>query len=146
MRQSKSEVYLHFVWATLKREAFMTAAIERVVYRCIGSEAHRLGCTVLAIGGMPDHVHLCLKLPARLAVSHLMNQVKGVSSRFVHDRLSADLPFQWQEGYAAFSVGPNQVKAVTTYIENQKQHHLDNTLHSRWEETDEEYLPVVKTP
>ena len=118
MRQSKTEVYLHLVWATLRREAFVTAEIERAVYRCIASEAHRLGCAVLAIGGMPDHVHLCLKLPASVPVSKLMNQVKGVSSHFVHDQLSPDLPFQWQEGYAAFSVGRNQVKSVIAYVEN----------------------------
>ena len=146
MRQSKSEIYLHIVWATLKREAFVTPDIERAVYRCIGSEAQHLGCTILAIGGMPDHVHLCLKLPTRVAVSNLMNQVKGVSSHFVHDRLSPDLPFQWQEGYGVFSVGPNQIKPVIAYIENQKQHHLDGTLHSRWEETDEEYEPSREEP
>ncbi len=144
MRQSKSEIYIHLVWATLKREAFVTDAIERAVYRCVTSEAQRLGCTVLAIGGMPDHVHLCVKLPASLAVSKLLNQVKGVSSHLVHDNISLDLPFRWQEGYAVFSVGRNQVKPVIAYIENQKQHHRENTLYSRWEETDEEYVPVVK--
>ena len=145
MRQSKSEIYLHFVWATWKREALVTPEIERAVYRCIGSEAHRLGCAVLAIGGMPDHVHLCVKMPVQKTVVTLMNQVKGVSSHFVHDRLSPDLPFQWQEGYAVFSAGPNQVKSVLAYIQNQKQHHLENTLHLRWEETDEEYRPRVLT-
>ena len=145
MRQSKSEIYLHLVWATLKREAFITADIERAVSRCIGSEAHRLGCAVLAIGGMPDHVHLCVKLPTTLAVARLMNQVKGVSSHFVHDQISSDLPFRWQEGYAVLSVGPNQIQHILAYIENQKQHHQNNTLHSRWEETDEEYR-AVRTP
>ncbi|MGI4789333.1 MAG: IS200/IS605 family transposase, partial [Janthinobacterium lividum] len=143
MRQSKSEVYLHLVWATLGREAFITSQIERAVYRCIGNEAHRLRCAVLAIDGMPDHVHLCVKMPLGLTVMKLMNQVKGVSSHFVHDQLSPDLPFRWQEGYSAFSVGPNQVKHILAYIENQKQHHRDNTLQSRWEETDEEYQPMA---
>jgi len=35
---------------------------------------------------------------------------------------------------------------VIAYIENQKQHHLDGTLHSRWEETDEEYEPSREEP
>ena len=95
MRQSKCEIYLHLVWATLGGEAFVTFDIERPIYRCIGNEAQRLGCSVLAIGGMPDHVHLCVKIPTGLTVSKLMNQVKGVSSHFVHDQLSPDLPFRW---------------------------------------------------
>ena len=65
MRQSKAEVYLHLAWATLGREPFLTAEVERSVYRCIEKEAKCLKCEVLAIGGMPDHVHLCVKLPAR---------------------------------------------------------------------------------
>ncbi len=141
MRQSKAEVYLHLVWATLGREPFLTAEIERSVYRCIEKEARRLRCEVLGIGGTADHVHLCVKLPTSLAVAKLANQVKGVSSHFVHDQLLGDLPFRWQEGYGVFSVSPNQVSRVLAYIEDQKRHHAENSLHSRWEETDEEYLP-----
>ncbi len=143
MRQSKAEIYLHLVWGTMHREAFVTPGIERAVYRCIENEARRQRCEVLAIGGMPDHVHLCVKIPTNLAISRLMNQVKGVSSHFVQDQLPEAMPFQWQEGYGVFSVGTNQVKPIVAYIENQKQHHRDGSLQSRWEETDEEYQPKL---
>ena len=141
MRQSKVEVYLHLVWATLGREPFLTIEIERPVYRCIENEAKRLGCEVLAIGGMPDHVHLCVKPPTPLAIAKLMNQVKGVSSHFVHDQLPDRLAFRWQEGYGVISVGSNQVSSVLAYIGDQKRHHSENSLYDRWEETDEEYQP-----
>ena len=141
MRQGKAEVYLHLVWATLGREPLLTAEVERPVYRCIEKEAKRLKCEVLAIGGMPDHVHLCVKISPSLSIAHLMNYVKGVSSHFVHDQLPGDLPFRWQEGYGVFSISPNQVSRVLAYIEGQKRHHAENSLHNQWEETDEEYQP-----
>lgn len=141
MRQSKAEVYLHLVWAALGREPFLTAEIERPVYRCIENEAKRLDCEVLAIGGMPDHGHLCVKLPTPLAIAKMMNQIKDVSSHFVPDHLSDRPAFRWQEGYGVLSVGPNQVRNVLAYIGDQKRHHSDNSLHDRWEETGEDYQP-----
>ena len=95
---------------------------------------------------MPDHVHLLVKTPTRLAPARLMQQVKGVSSHFTHDRLAECEGFFWQEGYGVFSVGRNQRQAVIAYIANQKQHHAANTLHTAWEETDEEYTPKRAEP
>ena len=90
---------------------------------------------------MPDHVHLLVKAPTRLSAAQIANQVKGVSSRFVHECLPYNEGFKWQNGYGVFSVGRNQVKGVTDYILNQKQHHAAETIHADWEETDEEYTP-----
>jgi hypothetical protein len=36
--------------------------------------------------------------------------------------------FHWQEGYGAFSVGQTQVKDVTKYITNQKEHHKEKSF------------------
>jgi REP element-mobilizing transposase RayT len=93
---------------------------------------------------MPDHVHLLVKMPTRLSASQLMHQIKGVSSHFVHEQLEGMEGFRWQEGYGVFSVTPGHRKTVVDYIENQKQHHAENTTHLRWEETDEEYIPSVE--
>jgi len=141
MTQSKVQVYIHCVWATYQRLPMLTPEIERAVYRCIENEAHRLRCRVLAINGMPDHVHLCVKLPSRLDIARLMNQVKGVASHFVHQQLPGNEGFAWQEGYGAFSVGPREVSLAVAYIENQKDHHASNTLDAEWEATEELYLP-----
>jgi putative transposase len=140
-RQSKTRVYLHLVWATYERLPLLTPDIEREVYRCIESEAVRLKCKILAIGGMPDHVHLAVKLPATIDYSRLMNQIKGVSSHFVHDRLPGHEGFKWQSGYAAYSIDPDRLDVVIAYINNQKTHHSDNTFNPVWEEVDEEYMP-----
>jgi putative transposase len=138
MRRSKAEIYLHFVWGTWQRSPFITPEIERDLYRCIESEAERLEVTVLAIGGVADHVHLLVRIPTRLSAANLAKQVKGVSSTFVRDQLHPAEPFRWQEGYGVFSVSRSHVPRVITYINNQKRHHAENKLWSEWEETDEE--------
>ncbi len=138
MRQSKAEVYLHFVWATWGREPLITAEIKRAVYRCIGSEARRLGCEALGIGGMPDHVHLALKMPTKRSPARLMQQIKGVSSAFVRDHILPKEVFGWQDSYAVFILSRPHCKRVITYIRNQKQHHATGQLWREWEETDEE--------
>jgi REP element-mobilizing transposase RayT len=138
MRRSKIELYVHLVWATWRREPYLLPAVERSVYRSIEQEAIKTGALILAMNGTTDHVHVLAKIPATIAVAHLMNQMKGVSSRFVHDQLPDCGHFRWQENYGAFSVGRSQVKRVREYVMAQKAHHTSNTLHAAWEETDEE--------
>ena len=141
MRQSKAEIYLHFVWATQNRQPTLTPEMERAIHRAIESEALAQGCKTLAINGTDNHVHLLVKIPTRLSAARLMNQVKGVSSLLAHTHYPDNTLFAWQDGYGVFSVGRNQTKAVIAYIANQKTHHAEHNLHPEWEETDEPYLP-----
>src|SRR5579872_3671135 len=138
MRHTKAEIYLHFVWATEKREPLLIPEVERSVYHCIQNEAVRLRCVVMAMGGMPDHVHLLVRVPTRVSAASLANQVKGVSSHFVHQQLKGLEHFQWQEGYGVFSISRSHVRRVAAYVKNQKLHHTNSTLWPEWEETDEE--------
>ena len=104
-----------------------------MIYRCIQQECRALGCTVLALGGMPDHVHLLTVVPGHLAASKLMQQVKGVSARFANGELPLTTFLKWQEGYSAFSISRADVPRVKNYIQCQKQHHADGTLQPEWE-------------
>ncbi|HZT44304.1 MAG TPA: IS200/IS605 family transposase [Chthonomonadaceae bacterium] len=143
MRHSKAHVYLHIVWTTWQRQPYITPDIERAVYHSIENEAKRLEATLLAIGGMPDHVHLVVKIPTRLSIARLMNQIKGVSSHCVHEQLPGHEAFRWQEGYGVFSMGLNQVGRAIAYVQNQKRHHANKTLWPQWEEAEEECIPPM---
>ena len=57
-RRSKTEIYFHVVWATWQRQPLFVKEIRKDVYRCIGNEVTKLGGKLLAVNGMPDHVHL----------------------------------------------------------------------------------------
>ena len=147
MRHSKVEIYLHLVWATMKREPILTPELSRPIYRCIQAEAVEMKCVVLALNGMPDHVHLLVRVPSTVCAADLANKVKGVASRFANDQLTMPHLFRWQEGYGAFSVSRSHVNRVIAYIQNQNQHHAAGTIWPEWEETfeDSDSLPPAAT-
>ena len=138
MRRSKAEIYLHLVWATHNRQPWLTPELAPPIYGWVTATAKRLRCTVLALGGMPDHVHLLVLLPPRTSISLLAQQVKGSSSRLAGQANRGNEPFCWQEGYGVFSVSRSHVKRVTSYVENQAKRHAGKKLWTEWEEVDEE--------
>ncbi len=132
MPNSHTEVYVHLVWATWNRQPLITPAVEKALYACLASRCRDLQAHLLAVGGVADHVHVLLRLPATSSVSQVTNDLKGASSHLATHELH--LPdFRWQGAYGARSVTPNGVAAVRAYIENQKRHHGDRTVRSEWE-------------
>lgn len=137
-RRNKLRTCIHLIWATKNRLPLVTADIEQRLYRYIGAICVDKRCSILAIGGMPDHIHLLVVLASTISLADLVKQVKGGSSRFVSESLKPGEWFAWQPNYAAFSVSPADKDRVAHYIQNQKQHHSDGTVWADEEETDEE--------
>ena len=114
MPRSLVQVYLHCVWATLRREPAITLEWEPLVYSSIRHEAEKSGCRVLAIGGVEDHVHLLVQLSPLLSTAVLMKQVKGATSRLTNSMTPHYESLHWQEGYGAFSVSPSHRTKIRT--------------------------------
>jgi putative transposase len=132
------QIYLHFVWATYRRMALVTSDLEPAVHACIVGEAKRAECEVLVIGGMPDHLHLAVRLPTTLAPAELARRAKGVSSTMVRKTLRPGEFFGWQDGYGVFSFSHSHRERVVAYIRNQKRHHARQSIWAPWEETPDE--------
>jgi len=133
MREPFSRLFVHLVWATWNRLPLITADAQPRIYRCIQSEADRLGAQVIAIGGVEDHVHVLVKYPTSLAISELVKQMKGVSSRLVHDQIAPDGFFKWQGAYGAFSIAERDVPMVRRYVHRQVEHHRTGRLNATLE-------------
>ena len=88
----------------------------------IGGIARANRFKALAVGGMPDHVHALLSLPATIPIAKAVQLIKGGSSKWINDQ-SLLRSFAWQDAYGAFSIGISQVNATIRYIKTQKQHH-----------------------
>jgi REP element-mobilizing transposase RayT len=138
MRRNKLALYLHLIWATWDREPLITLEIERQIHRSIASQATNMGCSVLAINGVPDHVHLVVKIPTTITIASLVKQVKGVSSHFVNDMLKPERHFKWQGSYGAFTVSRWDLDKIINYVKHQKEHHRTDELYPEWEQTFEE--------
>ncbi len=141
MRRNKLALFLHRVWGTWDRLPMLTPEIERAVHRCLAAELQEMKAQVLALNGMPDHVHVVARLPATVAVADLVKQIKGASSRFVNAELWPEAQFKWQGSYGAFTVGQGELERVTAYVRRQKEHHAEGGLWPEFEETFEEFTP-----
>lgn len=128
MGRHRLELYVHFVWTTYDRHPLITDDIARKVHRIIYAEAVRKQCTVVAIGGMPDHIHLAVQMPSTVSAGQLMQRVKGASSAIIREQLCPGEFFGWQDGYGGFSFSRSDLPAVQAYIQNQAKHHADGTL------------------
>ncbi len=134
MRRNQLAVYIHLVWGTWDRLPLLTEAIEAQVHRAIGAKATDLGAAMVAIGGMPDHVHLLVRLPTTLSIAELVQGAKGASAHLVTHQLAPGEFFKWQGAYGAFSVSPRHRVLVSDYIARQCEHHAANSTIVRWEE------------
>jgi len=138
MRRNKLALFVHLVWATWDRLPLITPDIERRLYRNIESEAQKQGCTVLALNGTEDHVHLLVMIPPTITIADLLKQVKGVSSHFVNEILQPPTQFKWQGSYGAFTVSRWDVHQIKEYVIRQKEHHQAAELIKEFEEAFEE--------
>ncbi len=137
-RRNKLRTCLHIVWATKGRAPLITSEIERRVFAIVQAIFQNNKCAVLAINGMPDHIHVLIVLPTTIGIGTLMGRVKGGSSRIIAEEIVPDGNFRWQPNYGAFAVSESHRKRVVRYILNQKQHHANGSCWPEAEETDEE--------
>ena len=119
------QLFYHVVWATKNRGRLLTPELEPAAHEFLRTKAVGLDATVFALNGMPDHVHLVVSIPPKLAVATFIGQLKGASST----RLSKHYPpFAWQEEYGAFSFDKKRLPYYVKYVEHQKTHHAEGTL------------------
>lgn len=88
--------------------------------------------TPIQIGGMPDHVHAVVALPATLSLSDAVKQLKGGSSKWIKDAIPGLRGFAWQDGYAGFSVSKSNLKDVVAYVQTQREHHRIKTFQEEY--------------
>lgn len=85
------------------------------------------------MGGIENHVHLCLSIPPNIAVSTFIGQLKGASAHWINHIVKPDGSFGWQEGYGIFTISKDILERVRTYIKKQKEHHRNSTIEKEWE-------------
>ena len=123
MPQSLSAVYLHLVFSTKDRRPFRRDKPTRdALHSFPGGVSKQLDCPPLLVGGVEDHVHLLARFGRTIAQAEWVKELKRVSNLWLkeHGRYYAD--FEWQGGYADFSVSQSRLDAVKHYIAGQEEH------------------------
>ena len=117
-----SNLTYHVVFSTSNRLPLIVADTAEPLHAYLGGVVKGVEGTPLAVGGMPDHVHLVVGIPTKLAIADVVRAVKSSSSKWMNDNNPA-AKFGWQRGYGAFTVSHSQVPRVVEYVSRQEEHH-----------------------
>ncbi len=123
MAHSFTKCLFHCVFSTKGRRALIPDDIQPRLWAYLGGVARTNQFTLLIAGGIADHAHVLLLLPATMPVAKAVQLIKAGSSKWLHDTFPTMGAFAWQEGYAAFTVGVSQLDDTMAYIKNQREHH-----------------------
>lgn len=146
MSQTYHKLLYHVVFSTKYRAPLIEPGWRPDLHAFIGGIVRKRRGELLAAGGIPDHIHLLVRLAADRSVADVVRDIKSVSSGWRHE--GGDRGFAWQGGYGAFTVSPSAVPDVTAYIDRQEEHHRERTFQEEFRallvrhgiEYDERYL------
>ena len=124
MAQSYSAVHIHLVFSTKDRRPFLRDESTRTtLHAYLGSISKELDCLPILVGGVEDHVHVLARLARTVSQAEWVKELKRVSNRWLKEKGRDYSDFEWQGGYAAFSVSQSNLEVVRQYIADQKEHH-----------------------
>jgi putative transposase len=123
MPQSLSTVYIHLVFSTKERRPFLRdETIRGALHPYLGKISKQLRCAPVITGGVEDHVHLLARFGRTITQAEWVKELKRISNLWLKERHSIR-DFEWQGGYADFSVSASNLEIVKKYIANQQYHH-----------------------
>ncbi len=122
-------LHVHLVFVTRYRRGVFTKQILDDLHEILAKVCTDFQAELVEFDGEDDHVHLLVNYPPKVAVSALVNSLKGVSSRMirkknypsVRKRLWGDA--LWSPSYFAGSCGGAPIEILRQYIEQQKTPH-----------------------
>ncbi len=128
MPQSLAKVYLHLIFSTKHREPILADAWREELFNVLGGTANGLGCQSIVVGGVSDHVHHLFQLGRTITIADAIGKIKSSASLWVNQTRGMESHFNWQAGYAVFSISQSVVEDVREYIRNQKEHHAKQSF------------------
>jgi REP element-mobilizing transposase RayT len=135
MPSTHLSLHYHIVFSTKDRRRSIAEPWREELHAYLGGILNDIGAVPECIGGPGDHVHTLVRLKATHAVADVVRQIKRGSSLWIHQH--GVRQFEWQEGYAAFTVSSSQLSKVSHYISNQVEHHRKKTF-------EEEYVELLR--
>ena len=129
-------IWVHTVWGTKRKEAFLTGENKRKILDHIRQNAGEKGIYIDFINGHKDHIHCLISLNAEQSIGKVMQMIKGESSFWINKNNIVEGKFEWADEYFSVSVSRSHLNKVREYIKNQEEHHR----HKTWEEEYREFM------
>ncbi len=127
MPETYTKIYIHVVFAVYKRQPLISNQWSNQLFAYINGIIENNNHKLIAINGMPDHVHLLISMSPEQALSDLLRDIKTNSTLWINRNQQQNIKFTWQRGYSAFAISFNDINRVRAYIENQQEHHRVKT-------------------
>ena len=128
MANTYSQMYAQIIFSPKGRENLILPSFEERIYQYTTGVVRDKGQKLIAINGMPDHLHLFIGFKPNMAIADLVREVKTSTTKFINNNRFLPGRFAWQDGYGCFTYAHSQVDAVAQYVMNQKQHHRTKTF------------------
>ena len=117
------ECKYHIVFAPKYRRKIIYQQIRADIGRILSELCKRKGIEIIKAEACPDHIHMLVEIPPKVAVSSFMGYLKGKSSLMIYEQFP-ELKYKyrnrefWCRGYYVDTAGKN-AKKIQEYIQQQ---------------------------
>jgi len=137
MANTYSQSYFHLIFSPKNRQALIQKTwkndLEKYITGIIQNNKHKL----LAIGSMPDHIHIFIGYNLNHRIPDLVEEIKTSTNKWINNNRLSKFKFEWQKGYGAFTHSHSQLDVIIKYVLTQEKHHKKRTFKN-------EYLEILK--
>lgn len=118
-------LHAHLVFVTKWRRGVFRQEHFDHMESVLQSVCSKAGAELVEFNGESDHVHLLVNYPPKVALSTLVNSLKGVSSRMLRKEFGDFHPWLkrrgvlWSPSYFAASCGGAPIEILRQYIQQQ---------------------------
>lgn len=122
-------MHVHLVFVTKYRRGVFTKEILDDLRQMFASVCADFESELVEFDGEDDHVHLLVTYPPKVAVSKLVNSLKGISSLLVRKKNYPSIKKKlwggalWSPSYFSGSCGGAPIAVLRKYIEQQQTPH-----------------------
>jgi len=119
-------MHVHLVFVTKYRREVFTKEVLDDLRSIFSGVCNDFEAELVEFDGEDDHVHLLVNYPPKVAVSNLVNSLKGVSSRMIRQKMYPSIRKKlwggalWSPSYFAGSCGGAPISVIRQYIEQQQ--------------------------
>ena len=119
-------IHAHLVFVTKYRRGVFRQEHLDSLHRILSDVCKDFDAELIEFNGERDHVHLLINYPPKVALSALVNSLKGVSSRLLRKEFGDFHPWLkrrgvlWSPSYFAASCGGAPIEILRQYIEQQQ--------------------------
>ena len=125
----------HVVFIPKRRKKVIFGVIRKHLGKVFHELAEQKECQIVEGHLMPDHVHMCISIPPKYSVSHIVGYIKGKSAisiarRFMGKTRNFTGESFWARGYCVSTVGLDEemVRKYIRHQENEDEHYDQRKL------------------